>query len=84
MTELRGNDGVYVLLGDRSSKLATSGTFSPTLNQSIALVRLPLATQIGDTVHIVIRDKMLNAKVVKYPFARNCNSLISQASLIII
>jgi aminomethyltransferase len=55
----------------------TSGTFSPTLNQSIALARLPLATQIGDTVQIAIRDKMLNAKVVKYPFARNGKSLLS-------
>ncbi len=49
----------------------TSGSFSPTLNQSIALARLPAAVQIGDTVQVSIRDKLLNAKVVKYPFVRN-------------
>ncbi len=54
----------------------TSGTFSPTLGRSIALARLPIAVQVGDTVQVSIRDKMLNAKVVKYPFARNGKSLL--------
>lgn len=48
-----------------------SGSFSPTLNQSIALARVPVAVQIGDAVQVAIRDKMLTALVVKYPFARN-------------
>ncbi len=71
---LRGHQVVHTTHGLGE---ITSGTFSPTLNQSIALARLPLATQIGDTVQIAIRDKMLNAKVVKYPFARNGKSLLS-------
>jgi aminomethyltransferase len=49
----------------------TSGTFSPTLQQSIALARLPLGVAIGDSVKVEIRDKQLNAKVVKPVFARN-------------
>ena len=70
---LRGHQAVHTAHGAGE---ITSGTFSPTLNQSIALARLPVAVQIGDTVEVVIRDKMLAAKVVKYPFARNGKSLI--------
>jgi aminomethyltransferase len=54
----------------------TSGSFSPTLEKSIALARVPNDVQIGDTVQVSIRDKMLAAKVVKYPFARNGKGLI--------
>ena len=54
----------------------TSGTFSPTLQKSIALARLPKATAVGDVVQVAVRDKLLNAKVVKYPFVRNGKSLI--------
>ncbi len=54
----------------------TSGGFSPTLNQSIALARLPSQVSAGDEVQVVVRDKMLRAKVVKYPFVRNGKSLI--------
>jgi aminomethyltransferase len=54
----------------------TSGTFSPTLSQSIALARLPLATKPGDTVKVQVRDKQLTARVVKPPFVRNGKSLV--------
>jgi len=54
----------------------TSGSFSPTLEKSIALARVPNGVQIGDTVQVEIRDKLLNARVVKYPFARNGKGLI--------
>jgi len=54
----------------------TSGSFSPTLNQSIALARIPAAVQFGDTVQVAVRDKLLNAKVVKYPFVRNGKGLV--------
>jgi len=54
----------------------TSGSFSPTLNQSIAFARLPLEVAVGDVVQVEIRDKLLNAKVVKPPFARNGKALI--------
>lgn len=49
----------------------TSGTFSPTLQQSIALARLPLGVAIGDTVTVEIRDKQLSARVVKPCFVRH-------------
>jgi aminomethyltransferase len=51
--------------------LVTSGTFSPTLQRSIALARLPLATRPGDNVQVVIRDKRHPARVVKPPFVRH-------------
>jgi aminomethyltransferase len=54
----------------------TSGTFSPTLEKSIALARIPNGVQVGDTVQVEIRDKKLNAQVVKYPFARNGKGLL--------
>ncbi|SFW33099.1 glycine cleavage system aminomethyltransferase GcvT [Nitrosovibrio sp. Nv17] len=54
----------------------TSGGFSPTLIQSIALARLPLEASAGDEVQVVVRDKALQAKTVKYPFVRNGKSLI--------
>ncbi|MDT3735359.1 MAG: glycine cleavage system aminomethyltransferase GcvT [Denitratisoma sp.] len=54
----------------------TSGTFSPTMNRSIALARLPAAVAVGDTVEVEIRDKRLKATVVKPPFVRNGKVLI--------
>ncbi|MDQ3184921.1 MAG: glycine cleavage system aminomethyltransferase GcvT [Pseudomonadota bacterium] len=54
----------------------TSGGFSPTLNQSIALARLPVTVSAGDEVQVLVRNKMLRAKAVKYPFVRNGKSLI--------
>ena len=46
----------------------TSGTFSPTLERSIAFARVPVGT--GQQVQVDIRGKLLNAKVVKPPFVR--------------
>ncbi|WP_263771882.1 glycine cleavage system aminomethyltransferase GcvT [Propionivibrio soli] len=54
----------------------TSGTFSPTLQTSIALARLPLGTAIGETVHVAVRDKQLAARVTKPRFVRNGRGLI--------
>jgi len=65
---LRGHQKVHTPHGIGE---ITSGSFSPTLEKSIALARVPKDVAIGDTVQVAIRDKMLNAQVVKYPFARN-------------
>ena len=46
----------------------TSGTFSPTLERSIAFARVPADT--GQQVQVDIRGKLLNARVVKPPFVR--------------
>jgi len=53
----------------------TSGTFSPTLEKSIALARVPRAT--GDKVQVDVRGKLLNARVVKAPFVRHGKILVS-------
>ncbi len=68
---LRGHQKVQTAHGEGE---ITSGSFSPTLEKSIALARVPNGVQIGDTVQVAIRDKMLAAQVVKYPFARNGKS----------
>ena len=70
---LRGHQQVHCAQGAGE---ITSGSFSPTLEKSIALARVPNGVQIGDTVQVAIRDKMLAAQVVKYPFARNGKGLI--------
>jgi len=49
----------------------TSGTFSPTMQESIAFARVPQGVQPGDTVQVQIRDKACPASVVKLPFVRN-------------
>jgi len=53
----------------------TSGTFSPTLERSIALARVPAGTQA--VVQVDIRGKLLNARVVKPPFVRFGRALIT-------
>jgi len=47
----------------------TSGSFSPTLQRAIALARVPKQT--SATCQVDIRGKLLTARVVKPPFARN-------------
>jgi aminomethyltransferase len=70
---LRGHQKVFAAQGEGE---ITSGTFSPTLQQSIALARLPLGVAIGDIVEVEIRDKRLKAKVVKPVFARNGKAVV--------
>ena len=71
---LRGHQIVHTAHGDGE---ITSGTFSPTLDRSIALARLPAAVAVGDTVQVVVRDRELVARVVKPPFARNGRVLVA-------
>jgi aminomethyltransferase len=47
----------------------TSGTFSPTLQHSIAMARVPYDT--GSECHIEMRGKLIPARIVKMPFVRN-------------
>lgn len=46
----------------------TSGTHSPTLNKSIALILSQPKLQLGDQVQIKIRQRLANAVVTKLPF----------------
>jgi aminomethyltransferase len=70
---LRAHQKVFAAGGEGE---ITSGSFSPTLQRSIALARLPLAAAIGDHVEVDIRGKRLKARVVKPVFVRNGQALI--------
>lgn len=70
---LRGHQQVITKQGNGE---ITSGSFSPTLQQSIALARLPLGVAIGDEVEVDIRGKLLKAKVTKPVFARNGKAVL--------
>ncbi len=70
---LRGHQQVVTKQGNGE---ITSGSFSPTLQQSIALARLPLGVAIGDEVEVDIRGKLLKAKVTKPVFARHGKAVI--------
>ena len=62
-----------IISGSAVSGEITSGTFSPTMQQAIALARVPCGAQVasGDTVHVEVRGKLLAASVVRLPFVRN-------------
>ncbi len=45
----------------------TSGTFSPTLAESIALARIPKNAEV---VFVEIRNRLIPAKIVQFPFVR--------------
>ena len=71
---LRAHQVVHTPLGDGE---ITSGTYSPTMKQSIALARLPAAVEVGDVVHVQVRDRRLAARVVKPPFVRQGNVIVT-------
>lgn len=70
---LRSHMKVFTAAGEGET---TSGSFSPSLEKSIAFVRVPLATQPGETVEVDIRGKRLKARTVKLPFVRNGKALV--------
>ncbi len=57
----------------------TSGAFSPTLQRSIGLARLPLGVKVGDVVHVRIRDKELPADVVHSVFVKKGQVQVDKA-----
>jgi len=54
--------------------IVTSGTFSPTLQRSIALARVPAAA--GARVRVGVRGRWLDARVVRPPFVRRGRALV--------
>jgi len=62
---LRAHQSVQTACGSGD---ITSGTFSPTLNCSIALARIPINA--GDTCTVNIRNKMTPVKIIHPPFVR--------------
>jgi aminomethyltransferase len=69
---LRGHQKVVTPNGPGE---VTSGTFSPTLERSIALARVPAGTT-GE-VQVDIRGKLLKARVVRPPFVRNGKACVT-------
>lgn len=65
---LRGHQRVIVAGASIDGEI-TSGTFSPSLQKSIALARVPV--EIGDSCQVEIRGKLLSAAVVKPVFVRD-------------
>ncbi len=55
----------------------TSGTFSPTLERSIGLARVPVAS--ASMVEVEVRGRMRTARVVRPPFVRHGKSLLKPA-----
>jgi aminomethyltransferase len=68
---MRSHQKVVVDLGNgiQGEGEITSGTFSPTLQHSIAMARVPYDT--GSECNIEMRGKLIPARIVKMPFVRN-------------
>lgn len=64
------------VIAARGEGLTTSGSFSPTLEKSIAFARLPAGTEAGETVQVEVRGKLLPARTVKLPFVRHGKALV--------
>ncbi len=62
-------DGMEVVT-DAGNGITTSGVFSPSLKQSIAIARVPVGFS-GDTAKVVMRGKEVDVRVLKLPFVRN-------------
>ena len=71
---LRAHQSLYAQADGPVIGEITSGSFSPTMNQSIAIARLDQA--IKDSCFVEMRGKMLPVKIVKLPFVRNGNILV--------
>ena len=53
----------------------TSGSYSPTLQRSIAMARVPAGAT--GQVEVEMRNKMLKAEIVKLPFVREGKSMLT-------
>jgi len=62
------NHQKVMIAGDGTGEV-TSGGYSPTLEKSIALARVP--SDIGTECYVEIRNKPVRATVIKPPFVRN-------------
>ncbi|PJA38931.1 MAG: glycine cleavage system protein T, partial [Lysobacterales bacterium CG_4_9_14_3_um_filter_62_6] len=57
------------VLTDAGDGEILSGSFAPTLGKSIAFARLPAAA--NDRLRVVIRDREVTVRAVKFPFVRD-------------
>ena len=68
-------DGCQVQTSDGLG-VVTSGSYSPSLEKSIALARLPVGIALGAEVEVVVRNRRLKAQVTKPAFVSNGKALI--------
>lgn len=61
---------------DAGTGIVTSGSYSPTLEKSIALARVPAGIENGSVVQVLVRNRKLNARVTKPAFVSNGKSLL--------
>jgi glycine cleavage system T protein (aminomethyltransferase) len=77
---LEGRGGVLrshqAVRGAHGEGVITSGSFSPTLNASIALARLPAPSVPGEQVQVSVRERQLAARTVQPPFVRRGKILV--------
>lgn len=79
LLETRGvlREGMTVTINQGTEKettgIITSGTFSPSLKQSIAIARIPADVNEDDNVQVDLRGKgkFVDVRVLKLPFVRN-------------
>ncbi len=64
------------VITDAGEGVITSGTFSPTLGFSVAMARVPKGAELGSTVQVEMRKKLVDVKVVKAGFVRNGKSVL--------
>ena len=69
---LRSHQRVFA--GAAGEGVVTSGSYSPTLERSIGLARMP--ARADGAVEVDIRGRRVPARVVKPPFVRNGRALI--------
>jgi aminomethyltransferase len=70
---LRAHQAVHTAHGEGQT---TSGTFSPTLQASIALARVPAPVRVGDAVTVQLRGAGASAQVVRPRFVRRGQPLV--------
>ncbi len=68
---LRSHLKVVTTAGDGE---ITSGSYSPTLQRSIAMARVPAG--VAGQVQVELRNKLLKAEIVKLPFVREGKSML--------
>jgi len=54
----------------------TSGSYSPTLQKSIAMARIPVG--VSGQVEVELRNKLLKAEIVRLPFVREGKSMLNK------
>ncbi|MCP4766137.1 MAG: glycine cleavage system aminomethyltransferase GcvT [Gammaproteobacteria bacterium] len=69
---LRNHLKIVTAIGDGE---ITSGSYSPTLQQSIAMARVPAGA--SGEVEVEVRNRLLKAKIVKLPFVREGKSMLT-------